>query len=256
MRALLFDLDDTLYDRSAPFRKAYEELYQGKYPAAARDVYLAVTRRGDEVFEASQRGEMPLRESHIYRVKHGFADMGIPMTDEEALHFQQTYEAKQGEIELPKAMKEMLECCKNAGIFMGILTNGPGEHQTKKIRKLGLQQWIDEEHVVISGNCGMVKPEKRIFDYTRETMGLGDAEIWYVGDSYEKDILGAAVAGWKTIWINREKKELTKGMVQPDQMVYDEEELLTYIRCEFLTKKEQLHGRKGEEFLFFCRDEW
>lgn len=64
-----------------------------------------------------------------------------------------------------------------------------------------------------------------------------------MGDSYEKDVLGAASAGWKAIWINKEKKEITKGMVQPDYMVYDENELYDCI-CGLLEREEESDGRK------------
>lgn len=233
MKAILFDLDDTLYDRSDPFRKAYEEIYKGKYKVKARDLYLAVTRRGDEVFEAAQRGEMAMEASHIYRVKNGFADMGISISEEEALHFQQTYAAKQGEIEMAEPVKCMLEHCKRMGYFLGILTNGPTEHQWKKMRKLMVTNWIKEENVVISAACGMAKPDTRIFAYAEQKMELENMEIWYVGDSYKNDICGAAAAGWKTIWLNKDKKELGKDMVWPDYMVYDEEELSACIREAF-----------------------
>lgn len=230
MKAMVFDVDDTLYDRGAPFRKAFEELYPGRRDVSVRELYLAVTRRGSEVFEAAQRGEMPLEESHIYRVKNGFADMGIEITEEEALQFQERYAAKQREIEMPEAIREAVEYCGKSGCLMGVLTNGPAEHQFQKVEQLGLLKWVKREHVIISGACGLMKPDVRIFKLTEKQMGLKSEDIWYVGDSYESDICGAKAAGWKVIWLNKGRKTIEKDMVYPDKMVYDEEELLICLK--------------------------
>lgn len=243
MKAIVFDVDDTLYDRSQPFREAYEELLEETYPAKFEELYRAVSRRGDEVFEAAQKGEMPMEESHIYRIRMGFADLGIDISREEALEFQHGYARRQGEIRLSPMMRKLLNRLSQSGIPMGLLTNGPVDHQERKIRKLGMEAWIPGDCVVISAACNLAKPDVRIFRYAEKKMDLEGKTVYYVGDSYEKDVLGAAAAGWKTIWINKEKKEITKGMVQPDYMVYDEKELYDCI-CGLLEREEESDGRK------------
>lgn len=230
MTAIIFDMDDTLYDRSEPFRKAYEELFENKYPAPVRELYFSCFWRGDEVFDAAQNGEMSMEEYYIYRFQKGFADKGISITAQEALQFQDMYSANQQKIEMSDTIKQLLDYCKEQGVVLGILTNGPTEHQGRKIRRLGLEKWVPQEKIVISASCGLAKPDKRIFEYAEQQMQLAGMEIYYVGDSYEKDIPGAALAGWKTIWLNKDRKELTKDMVQPDNMVYDEDGLFECIR--------------------------
>lgn len=60
------------------------------------------------------------------------------------------------------------------------------------------------------------KPNKRIFDLALEKAALRASEVWYVGDQYECDIVGARSAGIFPIWyqgaINMpidEKKDVT-----------------------------------------------
>ena len=44
------------------------------------------------------------------------------------------------------------------------------------------------------------KPNRRIFDLALERAGLSAEEVWYVGDDYECDVLGARNAGIYPVW--------------------------------------------------------
>ena len=39
MKAILFDVDDTLYDQVVPFQKAYEDLFEGRYDLKVEELY-------------------------------------------------------------------------------------------------------------------------------------------------------------------------------------------------------------------------
>ena len=39
MKAVLFDVDDTLYDQVIPFQKAYEELFKGSFELSIEELY-------------------------------------------------------------------------------------------------------------------------------------------------------------------------------------------------------------------------
>lgn len=55
-------------------------------------------------------------------------------------------------------------------------------------------------------------------------------DIVYVGDSYEKDIMGAAGAGWKTIWLERREREAPADIPEHTLIARNEEELFQLIR--------------------------
>ena len=210
MKALIWDLDDTLYDLMIPFRDACESVMKIRLedPEAA---YKRFRFRGDEVFEASQRGEMSLYDSRILRFIRAMADCGIHADEEQADRFQKAYETAQGQIRLSERMKGLLARCKAAGVPMGVITNGPEPHQKMKFHALGLEAWIPEEKAVISGAVGVMKPETGIFRIAETVMGLGSEACIMIGDNYKSDICGAMDAGWQGIWFNRRKKPMPEG---------------------------------------------
>ena len=223
IKAIIFDVDDTLYDLSGPFREAFHELY----PLEELDLegaFLASRRYSDSVYAKSLSGEMSMEDMYVYRFQNAFHDYGKNMDAQEALHFQEIYEKHQHMIHMTEAMQEFLKELSDK-MVLGIITNGPSGHQWDKIRALEATRWIPKDHVFISGEHGVAKPERRIFELVQEKLMLQPKEFCYVGDSYENDIEGAKGAGWTAIWYNHRNPRPT-GSAEPDYMVRSEKELL------------------------------
>lgn len=53
--------------------------------------------------------------------------------------------------------------------------------------------------------CGYRKPDLRFFDTVRRAAAHQPSEIVYVGDSLDEDIAGAQGAGFRAVWLNRER---------------------------------------------------
>ena len=87
---VIFDIDDTLYDQMVPFRKACEAVLGGK-GLDAEALYSARGKRGMEALQKVTDGLWTMEQNHIYRTKAGCADLGVAISDEEALRFQQVY---------------------------------------------------------------------------------------------------------------------------------------------------------------------
>lgn len=111
---------------------------------------------------------------------------------------------------------------------LGIITNGPSEHQRDKVRALGVERWIPMERIWISGDLGVGKPHKEIFEAARKKLGLKPEELCFVGDAYGHDILGAKGAGWKAVWFNHRGHQAA-GEVMPDYEVRSEQELIALL---------------------------
>lgn len=225
MKVFLFDVDDTLYDQMLPFETAYHRVFGGRYDLDIHKLYVGSRKHGDDVFEASERGEMSMDDMHVYRISKAFQDFAVSITREEALSFQKEYAKEQHHIYLSDRMADLLEKLKSRGDLLGVITNGPGPHQRNKIRVLGLERWISAENMYISGELDVMKPDKRIFDYAVAHMKAEDAQIYFIGDSFVSDITGAKNAGLKAVWMNRRNHPLPENSVVPDYHVKTEGEL-------------------------------
>ena len=227
--AVLFDVDDTLYDQTVPFKEAYAE-YFGEKPAVPAEVIYPVTRKySDEVYSRAMAGEITMEEMYIYRVQKAFEEFHVTIPDKEALEFQNIYADRQRHIHMSETMEKILEYCSGKA-DLGIITNGPSEHQWNKVKSLQAEKWIPRENIFVSADVGAEKPDRRIFEHAKAAMHLEDAKIWFVGDAYALDVKGAVNAGWNAVWMNR------RGRKRPDDgavlgcEVRDEEEVMRFFR--------------------------
>ena len=76
-------------------------------------------------------------------------------------------------------------------IGLVLLTNGFADVQRARIARLGLGDTFD--HVIISEEVGVAKPDRAIFEIVFERMGRPDkADVLIVGDSLSSDIRGGS----------------------------------------------------------------
>ena len=213
-KAILFDVDDTLYDQTVPFMEAYAE-YFGEKPEVPAEVIYPVTRKySDAVYSQAMAGEMTMEEMYIYRMQKAFEEFGIRITDQEALDFQKIYADRQHHIHMSPLMQDILAFCSGRA-DLGLITNRPSQHQCDKVRSLQAEKWIPHENIFVSADVGAEKPDRKIFDYAKRTMRLEDAEIWFVGDAYALDVEGAVNAGWNAVWMNRRGRKIPGDAVKP-----------------------------------------
>lgn len=84
---------------------------------------------------------------------------------------------------------------------LGILTNGAPDLQREKITYNGLEKSFDA--IVVSGEVGVGKPDPAVFNAVLDQLAVPAHMTLMVGDSLERDILGASQSGLKGIWLNR-----------------------------------------------------
>ncbi len=63
---------------------------------------------------------------------------------------------------------------------------------------------------------GAAKPDPGIFLAACARLGCAPEEVLHVGDHIEMDVIGAARAGLRSCWINRETQAWTHDTLQPD----------------------------------------
>lgn len=204
---IVFDVDDTMYDLMWPFYKAYEQVLADRTTAGCEELFLRSRINSDIVLEKEKQGLIKPEDAFYQRMKMTCEDVGVSIAREECEAFEKEYRYFQTRIELFDFMKEILDCCREKQISIAFLTNGNRRDQGKKISVLHLEQWFEENKMFISGEIGYHKPDVRAFQTIQERLAIQPAETWYIGDSYENDVLGAYNAGWHTIWLNHRRRK-------------------------------------------------
>lgn len=95
---------------------------------------------------------------------------------------------------------------KAKGKLVGIITNGPVQHQFNKIKSLDLTSYVSKDHIFISDEVGVAKPNKQIFQHVAQQVDMLPSEILYIGDSWPNDVVAPMEAGWQAIWYNHRKR--------------------------------------------------
>ncbi|WP_338786241.1 HAD family hydrolase [Metabacillus sp. FJAT-53654] len=228
MDTIIFDVDDTLYDQAQSFHKTVRKLFQEPFSNEEIDqLYKASRKYSEIIFDQSEAGELSKFEWQTGRIIAACKDFNIPMDTEKAAIFHEMYVAEQKNITLFPEVEELLNALYKEGKQLGILTNGEEKHQAMKIKQLGLTHWIPAERTFISGTIGHAKPKREVFDFIEEKMDLDQTKTVYIGDNFEKDIIGAKQAGWHAVWMNHRKKNSPPNATyKPDNEVHSAKELL------------------------------
>ncbi|MDQ0233319.1 HAD family hydrolase [Metabacillus malikii] len=228
MDTIIFDVDDTLYDQAQSFHKTVRKLFQEPFSDEEIDQLYKASRKHSEIlFDQSEAGDITQFEWQTGRIIAACNDLNIPIDIEKATIFHETYVTEQNNITLFPEVEQLLHILYKEEKRLGILTNGEEKHQAMKIKQLGLSRWIPEEMTFISGTIGHAKPKREVFDYIEQKLDLDQAKTVYIGDNFEKDIIGAKQAGWQAIWMNHRKKAIPEhATYKPDKEVHSAQDLL------------------------------
>lgn len=230
---VIFDVDETLYNMTQPFERAFKEIWQDKYDIDMYELYTASRIHSDRVFDQVMAGTMTVDGAGVYRMQHAMRDFGFEITEEEALEFQHVYRKHQQHLDISKTMERILNLLKERGVSLAILTNGETNHQMEKIRGMGLECWFSDDRIFVSDAVGYFKPDVRTFRAVEDALHLNREETWYIGDSIENDVEGAGAAGWHMILLNRHHNDTSIIRHKPDYIVESEEELLDVLKTFF-----------------------
>lgn len=199
LKAVLFDLDDTLYRERDFVDQSFRNVatVMAKYLSAKRTLCdNAPGESAEELFgqmielmEQEGRGEIFNRLCERY-------DVDIPV--EELVRI---YRETKPVLSLYPDGEEFLTRLEKKGIKTGLITDGNVQVQYNKIRALGLDRRLDV--VLASYDLGLRKPDPGVYVYCLEKLGCLPEEAVYIGDNPLKDFIGARKLGMKTVRIIR-----------------------------------------------------
>ncbi|WP_203637337.1 HAD family hydrolase [Levilactobacillus wangkuiensis] len=226
IKAVVFDVDDTLYDQKAPFVAALEPLVTNSETLDFTQAFQDYRCQSASAYDQVASGRWSHEEMAVNRLNATLQKQDVaPVDSATALAFEQAYAAGLQEIKLFPGLATALDQLKDQ-FKLGIITNGKTQHQLAKVMQLEMHRWIDRDNIITSEEAGLAKPDPQIFTMMNHRLNLRATEVAYVGDCYGMDVKGAKQAGWHAFWFNHRNAEMTDGGSWiPDQTVGDSLEL-------------------------------
>jgi putative hydrolase of the HAD superfamily len=208
VRAVLFDLDDTLFDHRHCARSAL---------AGVRRLHGCFDRFDDAQLEQAHgrileelhvevlAGRLDLDSARVERFRrlydHAGVDAGTELAERAAAAYRDHYVRARAPV--PGAIPLLARVRERAAVV--IVTNNLLQEQKAKLRACGLDRYVDV--LVVSEEAGVSKPDARIFTLALTRAGVDASAAVMVGDSWTNDIEGARRLGMRAVWFNRDGAE-------------------------------------------------
>lgn len=192
-RALLLDLDDTLYDylpAEQRGRKAALAAVAHDTGLALADLELAYDRARKQVkLRLGDRGAAHSRLLYLLELAHV---SGAPLARVQS--WERTFwDAYLEGVQLRPGARELLGGWRALGHKIAIVTDLVVDVQLRKLEVLGLFELVDA--VVVSEEVARDKPAAETFELAMERLGVEPADCVMVGDNAKKDGGGARALG-------------------------------------------------------------
>ncbi len=194
IKAAIFDLDHTLFDRYATLRSIVMNTPPEMMPfkedisrELIADYFVENDKRyihygWDKMYdEFSLQGAL----KNGVEKKDFFEKHIIPIYMREAVSFPFT-------IPTLKKIHDM-------GIKVGLITNGIHELQYKKLEMLGITDMFDE--IIVSSDFGVHKPDPSIFIEMSRRLNIPPSNMLYIGDNPINDVEPSRRVGYTPVWI-------------------------------------------------------
>lgn len=187
LKAIIFDLDDTLYGEKEYVRSGYR---------AIAATLPQVERMEEKLWQAFEQKKSAIDE--VLR------DEGI-YTEEMKQKCLSIYRLQQPDIRFYDGAKELLVQLRTDGYKLGIITDGRPEGQRAKIKTLGLDELVD--YIIVTDELGGVeyrKPNKTAFLIMQKVFDVPFEEMCYIGDNIKKDFIAPEKIGMRSLWFNND----------------------------------------------------
>ncbi len=203
IRAVLFDLDDTLFDHRECARAALVAVQQSH--DRLREMPFDSLERAhagllEELHAEVMLGRLPLETARVERFRRLLETAGTspdPSTAAAAAAiYRDTYRAARRGIAGAEALLAGLA----AHAKIAVVSNNLLEEQRDKLRTCGLERFVDV--LVVSEEAGVAKPNPEIFRIALDRLNVSAEEAVMVGDSWTADVAGARAAGIRAFWFN------------------------------------------------------
>jgi len=187
VRAVVFDLDDTLYPEVQYVRSGFWAV--AKKLACAKHSEQAVFELLWGTFEQGDR-------RRVFNAVLG----QLQLEDNEGViaELVEVYRNHRPKLELDGQVEQTLSELR-ADYKLGLITDGFMPGQQLKVEALGLEGFF--EKIIYTEQLGRAfwKPATKSFEMMSEVLGCKGAECVYVADNMSKDFVGPNLLGWRTV---------------------------------------------------------
>ena len=198
IRAVIFDLDDTLYafeplDREA--RALVRDYVCGKLDIAPEryEEAAAFGRR-----ETKRRlGEVAASHNRLLYFQAALEYLGVHPVPMALRMYERYWDAVLRGMKLNDGARAFLDRMQERGVRVMICTDLTAQIQHRKIEALGIAG--DIFGLVTSEEAGREKPSPEIFALCLDKLGMPAQEVCCIGDSPVRDVEGARAVGMKAI---------------------------------------------------------
>ncbi|RXA21968.1 HAD family hydrolase [Methanosarcina sp. MSH10X1] len=205
LKAVLFDMDNTLFDFVAAKLKACREVISrigkekediAREPTELFEYFL----RGSYGFEDYENIRDYMKERNIFTAQ-GYSEC-CEIYEREKLQ----------NLELYPAVADTLDKLKELGLKLVIITDADRYHALARLTRVGLIEYFDL--VVAADMTGTKKPDPAHFLFALEVLGIKPGETLVVGDSIKRDMAPARKLGLKTAYASYGDWRPGEGMDQ------------------------------------------
>lgn len=232
IKAVIFDLDDTLYNASevleSSMRRAFEENLS-HFPGKTVEEMVELNKIAfKEVFLDPN---IPIPSATILIWFKIFELMGKKPPVKAIMHIvDRVWEESAKNSKPTTGALEILDWLNSQHIKTGILTNGVFMNQAQKVSMLGIDNKVD--CFVTSDMCVADKPDPKAYLYILDKLGIWPSEAIMVGDRIDNDVLGGKKVGMKGILMKPNGAKTRGNEDQADLIVSDLRDIIPFIEKE------------------------
>ncbi len=136
-----------------------------------------------------------LTEMQLLKLKYELFGIGLDITYGEAEWLKWSEACPMTERCRTPHIEELLRFLDEAGIRTGVISNigWSGASLSRRIKILLPDNHF--EFILASSDYGIRKPHSMLFQVALQKAGLEAGDVWYCGDTFEKDVIGAHASG-------------------------------------------------------------
>lgn len=205
IRALVLDVDDTIVDTRAAMMEAGLTAAAALWPGRD-DLHLGWARRyyedPAEWFRRYAAGEVTFDTMRAARLAEAARALELTVPSDAARSFQDVYlpAFRKAQRLFPDVLP-LLDAAEDRGLPIALLTNSSEDTTLMKLDVLGIAHRFGA--VVTTDTIGVGKPDPRVYAEACRRAGAAVEESMCIGDNLECDVLGAAAAGLRSLWLDR-----------------------------------------------------